>query len=57
MAISLKNNGGGHRRGRPCLVGRAMALTDHAAALFFRAAARDRPPHACLHGVSHAPRL
>ena len=27
-AISLKNNGGGHRRGRPCLVGRAMALSD-----------------------------
>jgi len=45
-AISLKNNGGGHRRGRPCLVGRAMAVTDHAAALFFRAVARDRHPTA-----------
>ena len=43
-AISLKNNGGGHRRGRPCLVGRAMAVTDHAAALFFRAVDRDRHP-------------
>jgi len=43
-AISLKNNGGGHRRGRPCLVGRAMTGTDPAAALFFRAVARDRHP-------------
>ena len=43
-AIRLKNNGGGHRRGRPCLVGRAMTVTDHAAALFFRAVARDRHP-------------
>ena len=53
-AIRLKNNGGGHRRGRPCLVGRAMAVTNDADALFFRAVARDRHPHACLHGVSHA---
>ena len=43
-AISLKNNGGGHRRGRPCLVGRAMAVSDDADALFFRAVARDRRP-------------
>ena len=43
-AIRLKNTGGGHRRGRPCLVGRAMTVTDHAAALFFRAVARDRHP-------------
>ena len=41
-AISLKNNGGGHRRGRPCLVGRAMAGSDDADALFFRAVDRDR---------------
>ena len=41
-AISVKNNGGGHRRGRPILVGRAMTVTDTAAALFFRAVARDR---------------
>ena len=43
-AISLKNNSGGHRRGRPRLVGRAMTRTDNAAALFFRAVARDRHP-------------
>jgi len=43
-AISLKNNGGGHCRGRPSLVGRAMTVTDNAAALFFRAVARDRHP-------------
>ena len=43
-AISLKNNGGGHHRGRPRLVGRAMTVTDNAAALFFRAVARDRHP-------------
>src|SRR6187397_1963303 len=43
-AISLKNNDGGHRRGRPCLVGRAMTKTDNAAVLFFRAVARDRHP-------------
>jgi hypothetical protein len=43
-AISLKNNSGGHPRGRPCLVGRAMTVTDHAAALSFRAVARDRHP-------------
>ena len=43
-AIRLKNTGGGHRRGRPCLVGRAMTVTDHAAAVFFRAVARDRHP-------------
>ena len=43
-AINLKNTGGGHRRGRPILVGRAMTVTDHAAALFFRAVARDRHP-------------
>jgi hypothetical protein len=30
----LKNNGGGHRPGRPSLVGRAMTVTDTAAALF-----------------------
>ena len=47
-AISVKNNGGGHRRGRPILVGRAMTVTDDAAALFFRAVARDRHlTHAC----------
>jgi hypothetical protein len=32
----VKNNGGGHRRGRPILVGRAMAGTDDADAVFFR---------------------
>ena len=41
-ALSLKNNGGGHLRGRPSLVGRAMILTADADALFFRAVARDR---------------
>ncbi len=53
-ASSLKNTGGGYRRGRPCLVGRAMALSDDADAVFFRAVARDRHPTPGLHGVSHA---
>jgi hypothetical protein len=47
-ALSLKNNGGGHLRGRPSLVGRAMIVTDHADALFFRAVGGDRHhTHAC----------
>ena len=37
-----KNTGGGHLRGRPSLAGRAIARTDDADAVFFRAADRDR---------------
>jgi hypothetical protein len=56
-AISLKNNGGGYRCGRSSLVGRTMTRTDNAAVLFFRAVARDRHPHSCVHGVPYARRL
>ncbi len=43
-AISLKNSGGGDRRGRPILADRAMTVSDDADAVFFRAVARDRHP-------------
>jgi hypothetical protein len=44
--VSSKNNGGGYLRERPTLVGRAMALTDIAAALFFRAVTVTDSHHA-----------